>query len=112
LYFGALATHRFDAPDRSFGTLCVADDLATGLMETVFHGHRWARSRRRTVAAPEIEQRLIRVIGLRRRFILADLMAPDVLAPVLGLTLSQLSSRAYRHTPRIALATSRNCEHH
>lgn len=102
LHFGRQAIHRYDCPDRAFGVLYLAFDLDTILMETMFHGHRWSRRRLRTVELSEVDQRIVRAVGVVRDLSLADLTAPGAMAAGLGLTLSQLASRRYRHTQRVA----------
>jgi len=106
LHFGREGKNRYDDrhddPTRRFGVLYLAFDLATGLMESVFHAHDWHRSRRRSITNSEVTLRLVRAVGVVKDLHLADLTAPGVMAAELGLNLSQLSSRRYGHTQRIA----------
>lgn len=39
LYFGRSRANRYDAPDGTYGVLYLGPDLATALMESVFHQH-------------------------------------------------------------------------
>lgn len=104
LYFGFNAANRFDAADKSYGVLYLASDLATALMESVFHAHRWHVQSRRTISLAEVQGRMVRAVGVRRDLLLADLTAPGVMAQHFGLNLSQLSSRRYRHTQKVSAA--------
>ena len=102
LYFGKEAINRYDDPSRSYGVLYLAFDLATGLMETVFHKHAWRRRKKRSVSFSELQQRTVRAVGTLEPLVLADLSAPDVMASVLGLTLTQMASRRYLYTQRVS----------
>jgi len=104
LHFGADGANRYDAPDRSYGVLYLAADLATTLMESAFHQHHWDRQLTRTIALAEVESRLVRAVGVTADLLLADLTAPDVMAAHFGLNLSQLTSRRYRHTQKLSAA--------
>jgi len=82
--------------------LYLAFELSTALLESVFHGHRWHRRVRRTVSAAEVAARMVRAVGVLDDLVLADLTGPGVMAKQFGLNLSQLASRRYVHTQRIA----------
>jgi hypothetical protein len=102
LHFGAAASNRYDAADKSYGVLYAAFDLPTALMESVFHKHRWPSRKRRTITRTELNQRMVRMIGALDDLVLADLTAANMVASVFGLNLSQLSSRNYRHTQALS----------
>ena len=102
LCFGSDGANRYDAADKSYGVLYLASDLATALMESVFHKHRWHRQTKRTIALAEVKSRMVRAVGVMRDLILADLTAPGVMSQHFGLNLSQLSSRRYKHTQKVS----------
>jgi hypothetical protein len=102
LYFGNAGANRYDDPRLAYGVLYLAFDLATVLMESVFHRHRWNAKTRRTIARSEVDRRMIRMVGATSTVILADLTAPNVMAARFGLNQSQLASRRYIHTKRIS----------
>jgi RES domain len=102
LHFGATASNRYDATDKSYGVLYNALDLPTALMESVFHKHRWATRKRRQITRTELSQRMVRMVGVLDDLLLADLTAANTAASVFGLNLSQLSSRTYRHTQAVS----------
>jgi hypothetical protein len=104
LYFGRGGVNRYDAPDRGYGVLYLAFDLATTLMESVFHGHRWHRQASRSIALAEVRRRMVRAVGTVEAVVLADLTAPDVMARDFGLNLGQLASRRYGLTRRVSAA--------
>ena len=103
LYFGRSA-NRFDSPDDSYGVMYLGQTLATALMESVFHDHRWSSVKTRTIAYSEVQRRLVRVARVKTTLRLADLMAPNVMAAQFGLNLAQLSSRRYRRLRSISQA--------
>jgi len=102
LHFGRSGGNRYDDRALRFGTLYVGLDLATALMESVFRQHRWNRRARRVIPRAEVYARMVRAIGVLEPVSLADLTAPGVMASQFGLNLSQLASRRYVHTQRIA----------
>jgi len=102
LHFGRSGGNRYDDRALRFGTLYVGLDLATALMESVFRQHRWNRRARRVITRTEVYARMVRAIGVLEPVSLADLTAPGVMASQFGLNLSQLASRRYVHTQRIA----------
>lgn len=102
LHFGRSGGNRYDDRALRFGTIYVGFDLATALMESVFRQHRWNRRARRVIARTEVYARMVRAIGVLEPLSLADLTAPGVMASQFGLNLSQLASRRYVHTQRIA----------
>ena len=102
LHYGRDGTNRFDAADKSYGVLYLGLSLPTALMESVFHGHRWDRDEKRSIALAEVHSRLVRAIGVLEDLELADLTAPGVMAAHFGLNLEQLASRGYQHTQRIS----------
>lgn len=102
LHFGRSGAHRYDDPAHAYGTLYAGFDLATALMESVFHQHRWSRRAKRTITRTEVFSRMVRAIGVLEPLSLADLTARDVMASQFGLNLAQLASRRYVHTQRIA----------
>lgn len=107
LHFGRGGVHRYDAPDRAYGVLYLAFDLATALMESVFHGYRWHRQASRSIALAEVRRRMVRAVGAVgavEDVVLADLTAPEVMARDLGLNLGQLASRRYGPTRRLSAA--------
>lgn len=102
LHFGRSGGNRYDDRALRFGTLYVGFDLATALMESVFRQHRWNRHAKRLITRTEVYARMVRAIGVLEPLSLADLTAPGVMASQFGLNLSQLASRRYVHTQRIA----------
>lgn len=102
LHFGRSGGNRYDDRALRFGTIYVGFDLATALMESVFRQHRWNRRAQRVIARTEVYARMVRAIGVLEPLSLADLTAPSVMASQFGLNLSQLASRRYVHTQRIA----------
>ena len=104
LHFGRTGAHRYDAPDGTYGVCYLSFDLATVLMESVFHQHRWHRQRRRSIALAEVRARMVRAVGTVQELVLADLTAPDVMARHFGLNLAQLASRRYQPTRRLSAA--------
>ncbi|MCW5663635.1 MAG: RES family NAD+ phosphorylase [Piscinibacter sp.] len=102
LHFGRSGGNRYDDRTLRFGTLYVGFDLATALMESVFRQHRWSRRAKRVITRTEVYARMVRAIGVLEPLSLADLTAPGVMASQFGLNLSQLASRRYVHTQRIA----------
>ena len=80
LHFGRHAYHRFDASDGGFGVLYLAADLATALMESVFHAHDWQHTDRRLISEAKLDRRLIRVTCPTIALTLADLCAPGAMA--------------------------------
>ncbi len=101
LHFGASGANRYDDPDKLFGVLYLADELSTVLMESVFHQHDWSRGKRK-ITLTEATARMVRMVGVTDDLRLMDLSAPGAMAALLGLNLSQLVSRRYRHTQRVA----------
>jgi RES domain len=102
LLFGKDGANRYDDPGLGYGVLYLAFDLATVLMETVFHQHRWRTRAKRTITRSEVHRRMIRAVGTASQIALADLTAPNVMAARFGLNQSQLASRRYLHTQRIS----------
>jgi hypothetical protein len=102
LHFGRSGGNRYDDRALRFGTLYVGFDLATALMESVCRQHRWNRRAKRVITRTEVNARMVRAIGVLQPLSLADLTAPGVMASHFGLNLSQLASRRYVHTQRIA----------
>ena len=102
LHFGRSGGNRYDDRALRFGTLYVGFDLATALMESVFRQHRWGQRAKRVITRTEVYARMVRAIGVLEPLSLADLTAPGVMASQFGLNLSQLASRRYVHTQRIA----------
>jgi len=102
LYYGNSGGNRYDAPDGSYGVLYLGTDLATALMETLFHQHQWQQEQSRLIRLAEIESRLLRMVGVLESLHLADLTAPGAMAATFGLNLSQLCSRDYRHTQQLS----------
>ena len=102
LHFGRSGGNRYDDPALRFGTFYVGFDLATALMESVFRQHRWSHRTKRVITRTEVYARMVRAIGVLEPLSLADLTAPGVMASQFGLNLSQLASRRYVHTQRIA----------
>lgn len=102
LHFGRSGAHRYDDPGRAYGTLYAGFDLATALMESVFHQHRWSHRAKRVITRTEVFSLMVRAIGVFEPLLLADLTAPGVMASQLGLNLSQLVGRRYVHTQRVS----------
>lgn len=67
LYYGREGTNRYDAPARDYGVLYPGRNLATALMESVFHKHRWDRDTVRSIALAEVQSRFLRLLRLRKR---------------------------------------------
>lgn len=112
LHFGRSGGNRYDDRALRFGTLYVGFDLATALMESVFHQHRWSHRTKRVITRTEVYARMVRAIGVLEPLSFADLTAPGVMASQFGLNLSQLSSRRYVHTQRIAALVHALAEPH
>jgi hypothetical protein len=106
LHFGRDGTNRYDAPARDYGVLYLGLDLATALMESIFHKHRWDRDTNRSIALAEVQNRLVRAVGVLEDLHLADLTADSVMAGHFGLNLEQLAGRGYTHTQRISARVS------
>ena len=104
LHFGRNRAYRYDAPDSTYGVCYLSFDLATALMESVFHQHCWHRQRRRSIALAEVWARMVRAVGTVQELVLADLTAPGVMAQYFGLNLAQLASRRYRSTRHLSAA--------
>lgn len=102
LHYGRDGKNRYDAPDQNYGVLYLGFDLATALMESVFHKHAWTVSKKRPITLSEIGCRLVRVVGAMDNLELADLTAVNVMAASFGLNLGQLVSRRYNHTKRVS----------
>lgn len=102
LYFGREASNRYDDPDQGYGVLYLGRSLATALMESVFHKHRWDEDAARAIAFAEVRSRLVRAVGVLSDLRLADLTAEGVMAGYFGLNLEQLASRGYDHTQRLS----------
>lgn len=102
LHYGRDGKNRYDDPDQNYGVLYLGFDLATALMESVFHKHNWTVSKKRPLTLAEIKSRLIRVVGAMDNLELADLTAVNVMAASFGLNLGQLVSRRYNHTKRVS----------
>lgn len=101
LFYGKDGANRYDDPAKSYGVLYLAHDLNTALMESVFHKHNWQKSRR-TITQSELNQRMVRLIGVKADLKLANLMAPNFMASGLGMNLTQLTRRAYSATQSIS----------
>ena len=102
LYYGVSAENRYDDPGRRYGVLYLGKDLATALMESVFHKHDWISDPKRSISMAHISDRLVRAVGVLDRIALCDLTAPGVMAGYFGLNLQQLTQRDYQHTQRIS----------
>jgi len=102
LYYGAGGANRYDDPAGHYGVLYLGFDLATALMESAFHKHKWAAGAKRSITLSEISSRLVRVAGVFVELHLADMTAPNLMAASFGLHLGQLVSRRYGHTQRIS----------
>ncbi|WP_295647269.1 RES domain-containing protein, partial [uncultured Methylibium sp.] len=89
LHFGRSGGNRYDDLALRFGTVYIAFDLATALMESVFRQHGWNRRARRVITRTEVYARMVRAIGVLEPLSLADLTAPGVMASQFGLNLSQ-----------------------
>ncbi|MDO5102378.1 MAG: RES family NAD+ phosphorylase [Lautropia sp.] len=101
-YFGRSGFNRYDDPARGYGVFYVGLDLPTALMESVFHKHQWLSEKKRVISLKEVQNRMVRAIGVLSTLRLADLTAPGVMASVLGLNLEQLASRDYAHTQQVS----------
>lgn len=64
LHFGRSRVNRYDAPDGTRGVLYLGPDLATALMESVFHQHQWHRRKTRTMTMAEVRGRVVRAVGV------------------------------------------------
>jgi hypothetical protein len=102
LYFGKSGTNRYDDPAKNYGVLYLGFDLSTALMESVFHKHKWHRTKSRPISKSKIDLQIIRTVGVTDDLHLADLTAPDVMAAHFGLNLTQLIHRGYLHTQRVS----------
>jgi len=103
LYYGRDSTNRFDSPTRNYGVLYLGRDLPTALMESVFHKHQWNQDTKRSVTLAEVQNRLVRAVGVIDSLQLADLTAEGVMASYFGLTLEQLANRDYTYTQRVSV---------
>jgi hypothetical protein len=105
LYYGKDAVNRFDDPAGAFGVLYLVYDLATGLMETVFHDHRWDRAvSQRSIATAELESRMVRVVKVRDDLDLCDLASSGAAVKGFGQNAAQLSTRRYAGTQALSAA--------
>lgn len=102
LYYGCDGTNRYDDPQRNYGVLYLGCNLATALMESVFHKHQWDKDTRRSIAHAEVQSRLVRAVGVLEELRLADLTAEGVMAAYFGLNLEQLASRDYTYTQQVS----------
>lgn len=98
LHFGRNAANRYDDPARGYGVLYLGFELATALMESVFHKHLWLEAPSRAITLQEVRQRMVRVIEVMANIHLADVTAPGFMAAGLGMNLAQLACRDYAHT--------------
>ncbi|MFP5393616.1 MAG: RES family NAD+ phosphorylase [Gammaproteobacteria bacterium] len=105
-YFGS-ASNRYDDPAGRYGVLYTAFNLPTALMESLFHSHEWSAAPGRVVNTNEIDERLVRHLGVLEPLAVLDLTQEGVMAGRFGLNLEQLSGRDYTHTRRIALMAHR-----
>lgn len=102
LYYGCNGTNRYDDPECSYGVLYLGRNLSTALMESVFHKHQWLKATKRSIALKEVQNRMVRAVGVLGDLHLADLTAPGVMAGYFGLNLAQLASRDYTHTQHVS----------
>ena len=102
LYFGVSAECRYDDPACTYGVLYLGADLATALMESVFHKHKWDTDPSRSISMADIQQRMVRAVGVMDEIVLCDLTAPGVMAGYFGLNLEQMTQRDYVHTQGIS----------
>ncbi|PAT30890.1 hypothetical protein CLI92_06590 [Vandammella animalimorsus] len=102
LHFGRNAANRYDDPARGYGVLYLGFELATALMESVFHKHLWLEAPSRAITLQEVRQRMVRVIEVMANIHLADFTAPGFMASGLGMNLAQLACRDYAHTQRLS----------
>lgn len=94
LYFGTKAQHRFDDPAGKFGVLYLALNLATALMESVFHDHHWWQAHaERQIMLAEVQRRMIRAIGVLSDLTLCDLASPGAAAKAFGWNGARLMAR-------------------
>ncbi|PWC16715.1 RES family NAD+ phosphorylase [Brenneria corticis] len=98
LYYGRDAINRYDDPARVYGMLYLGQDLPTALMESVFHKHQWSKAPVRSITLAEVQNRLVRAVGVLDDLRLADLTASGVMAGYFGMNLEQLSCRDYSYT--------------
>ena len=108
-YFSKDKKCRYDDPLKVFGVLYLGFDLNTSVMESVFHEHQWSRGAR-TISTVQVAQRMVRIIGVKDDLRLAHSTADGIMAPVLGLNLSQLLSRRYGHTQRLSARVHGNLD--
>lgn len=87
LYFGRDRTNRYDDPARAYAVLYLGRDLSTALMESVFHKHQWLADIKRSIALKEVQNRMVRAVGVLDDLCLAALTASGVLAGHFGLNL-------------------------
>lgn len=100
LYFGC-NDNRYDDPHGRFGVLYLGFDLATCLMESMFHDHLWSGAPR-LVQQDAVDTSLVREIAVLECLTLLNLNAPGAMAGHFGLNLQQLVSRDYAHTQALA----------
>jgi hypothetical protein len=99
LYFGRAVQHRYDDPAGGYGVLYATFNLATALMESVFHKHRWWRiGAQRTITLSEVQSRMVRIVELRADLVLCDLASEGAAARVFGLDATRLATRRYAST--------------
>jgi hypothetical protein len=109
LHFNRDKVSRYDDPMQVYGVLYLGFDLNTAVMESVFHKHRWSRGAR-TLSTDEVARRMVRIIGIKQELRLAHITAEGIMAPVLGLNLSQLISLRYGHTQRLSANVHRHMD--
>lgn len=102
MYFGVSADCRYDDPACGYGVLYLGKDLATALMESVFHKHNWDTDPSRSISLADIRTRMVRAVGVMDNIVLCDLTAPGVMAGYFGLNLQQMTQRDYVHTQDIS----------
>jgi hypothetical protein len=103
LHFGTDAINRYDDPAGGYGVLYLAWDLATALMESVFHQHRWSRpSAKRAITLSEVRKRMVRIVRVENDLTLCDLASPGAAAIGFGLNAEQLATRRYSRTQALS----------
>ena len=70
-----------------YGVPYIGQDVATALMESVFHKHEWSTDPKCSISTANFSDRPVRAVGVPDKAVLCHLMSPGVLASYFGLNL-------------------------